>query len=134
MAVAEQQDPVRIDVDLEEEKAEQIEMEWEVETEPAPEPEPVLQETYSEDHRQGARVARAYNKHVFTWVCSYLFGLFGVDRFCRGQVGLGLLKMLTFGGIGIWYLVDLTIAIVKSYAGDYRGEDDLLFDILGRYI
>ena len=61
------------------------------------------------------------NKHVFTWVGSFLFGGLGVDRFLRGQVGLGILKLITLGGAGVWALIDWIIALTKlgSYDGDF---------------
>ncbi len=34
-------------------------------------------------------------------VLSILFGGFGVDRFMLGDMGMGLIKLLTFGGCGI---------------------------------
>lgn len=33
-------------------------------------------------------------------------GCFGIDRFIVGDILLGILKLITFGGFGIWILVD----------------------------
>jgi len=42
---------------------------------------------------------------------SFIFGVFGVDRFYLGKYWTGILKLLTFGGIGIWALIDLNVII-----------------------
>jgi TM2 domain-containing membrane protein YozV len=63
------------------------------------------------------------NKHVFTWVGTFLFGGIGVDRFMRGQIGLGILKLITVGLGGIWALIDWIIALTKL--GQY--DQDFIF-------
>ena len=119
-------------------------IEFEVETEPAPEPEPepyeetvteeVTEEyTYNPGYNRRRKAYRRCNKHIFTWIFNFVLGIYGVDRFARGQIGLGLLKMLTFGGFGFWYLADLIVAILESYVGPYRNQEDLEFDQFGRY-
>ncbi|WP_025780040.1 Ltp family lipoprotein [Brevibacterium sp. VCM10] len=47
-----------------------------------------------------------------TWLLSWLLGGLGVDRFYLGKIGTGILKLITIGGFGIWYLVDLIITLV----------------------
>jgi TM2 domain-containing membrane protein YozV len=40
---------------------------------------------------------------------SVSFGFLGIDRFYRGEVAWGVVKLITIGGLGVWYLVDLCI-------------------------
>ena len=41
-----------------------------------------------------------------TLVISILFGLLGGDRVYIGDIGLGIGKLCTFGGLGIWTFID----------------------------
>jgi TM2 domain-containing membrane protein YozV len=43
-----------------------------------------------------------------------------VDRFYLGYIGLGVLKLLTGGGCGIWWLVDV-ILIATDGLKDAKG-------------
>ena len=49
-----------------------------------------------------------------------LFSLFlgwaGVDRFCLQWTCLGTVKMLTIGGLGVWWLTDLILLTLGQLA------------------
>ncbi len=50
---------------------------------------------------------------VLCLVMSVVFGWIGVDRFIMGKVGTGILKLITIGGLGVWWLVDLILVATK---------------------
>jgi TM2 domain-containing membrane protein YozV len=55
---------------------------------------------------------------VVALIMSVIFGALGVDRFILGHVGLGLLKLLSLGGFGVWWLVDVILIATKhSFEG-----------------
>ena len=47
-------------------------------------------------------------------ILSILLGELGVDRFYLGYTGLGILKLITAGGFGIWWLIDLILIITGT--------------------
>mgnify|MGYP001446773575 FL=1 len=54
-------------------------------------------------------------------ILSILLGWLGVDRFYAGHIGLGVLKLLTLGGCGIWSLIDIIMVAI----GNFKDADGL---------
>jgi TM2 domain-containing membrane protein YozV len=54
------------------------------------------------------------------FLLSLFLGEFGVDRFYVGKIGTGILKLITLGGCGIWWLIDW-IMIASGKFTDRKG-------------
>ncbi|MFA9391794.1 MAG: NINE protein [Prolixibacteraceae bacterium] len=59
------------------------------------------------------------NQWLATLLLSGLLGVFGAHRFYLGKIGTGILMLITAGGLGIWYLIDLILVIT----GNFRNRD-----------
>ena len=47
-------------------------------------------------------------------LCIFL-GILGVHRFYTGHIAIGLIQLFTFGGCGIWWLIDLIMIATGSF-------------------
>lgn len=66
-------------------------------------------------------------KWLTAFILSLLLGVVGADRFYLGKSGTAVLKLLTFGGLGIWALIDFIMIATKSMHGVewvQEGKDD----------
>lgn len=51
---------------------------------------------------------------VVALVLSILVGYVGADRFYLGRGGLGFLKLVTLGGGGLWWIIDIILIATRS--------------------
>lgn len=47
---------------------------------------------------------------ILSWALGYL----GADRFYKGQVGWGVLKLVTLGVGGVWWIIDAAYYTYKA--------------------
>lgn len=51
---------------------------------------------------------------ITTILISFFLGGLGIDRFYLGYTGMGIGKLLTLGGCGIWALIDFILIAMRS--------------------
>ncbi|HLX57487.1 MAG TPA: TM2 domain-containing protein [Ktedonobacteraceae bacterium] len=80
------------------------------------------QQPWSTQYSQypGPMMAMAPQKNWLATVllCQFL-GTLGVHRFYTGRIVSGIFQLLTFGGFGIWTLVDLIMIITGDFKDNY---------------
>ncbi|KAG0236131.1 hypothetical protein BGW42_004015 [Actinomortierella wolfii] len=91
----------------------------------------VLAVHFTKDHKAGGDVLVSLLKHPrercdsdrsypVAILLSIFLGYLGVDRFYLGHIITGILKLITAGGFGIWYLIDVVLIILDELP-DHNG-------------
>jgi len=58
---------------------------------------------------------------VVALILCFFLGALGVHRFYVGKVGTGVLMIVTFGGLGIWVLIDFIMILIGKF-NDKQGQ------------
>ncbi len=58
---------------------------------------------------------RREDRWLITILLCLFFGGLGIHRFYTDKIGTGILMLLTLGGFGIWWLVDLIMIGCNTY-------------------
>lgn len=62
----------------------------------------------------------SFKDPIVALIISLLAGGLGIDRFYIGDTGLGLIKLFTCGGFGIWAFIDLFLIMGAAKDKNYR--------------
>jgi len=65
---------------------------------------------------------RSDKDFMVTLLLSIFLGGLGVHRFYVGKVGTGILMLLTGGGFGIWYIIDIIFVAIGRFT-DAEGRE-----------
>ena len=49
------------------------------------------------------------------FLLTFFVGILGVHRFYVGKIGTGVLMLITLGGLGVWFLVDLLLVVTGQF-------------------
>ncbi len=49
------------------------------------------------------------------FLLTFFVGVLGVHRFYVGKIGTGVLMLITLGGFGVWFLVDLILVVTGQF-------------------
>jgi len=69
--------------------------------------EPIREQLMATEYNHAVMVFSTLKDPTISLIISVLLGIYGIDRFYIGDVGLGVGKLLTGGGCGVWWIIDI---------------------------
>ncbi|PLX06499.1 MAG: hypothetical protein C0596_16880 [Marinilabiliales bacterium] len=82
---------------------------------------PVVEQQQQQDPNQANTEVSEKEKTTALILCilPYFIQIHGIHRFYTGHIGIGIIQLLTWGGCGIWTLIDL----IKIISGKFTDAD-----------
>ena len=75
---------------------------------------------HMEPQKANMILAQDYKDPTIALIISAIIGAYGIDRFYIGDIGLGVGKLITGGGCGIWALIDLFLIMGATKEKNYQ--------------
>lgn len=72
------------------------------------------------EHRWQIIAYMSFKNPVVALILSIFLGELGIDRFYIGNIGLGILKLITGGGCGVWWFIDLFLIMGSTRRVNYN--------------
>lgn len=74
----------------------------------------------ADENKETLLMSTDWKSPTVGFLFAFFLGGFGVDRFWLGDTGLGVVKLLTCGGLGIWSLIDLFTVFGRTKQANYK--------------
>lgn len=58
---------------------------------------------------------RSNKNYVFTLLACFFLGTLGLHRLYAGKTQTAILMFLTLGGLGLWWVIDLTLTVLMRF-------------------
>jgi TM2 domain-containing membrane protein YozV len=81
------------------------------------------------DEKSAIIFGQSYHDATIMLILSIFFGSYGIDRMSLGDIGLGIVKLLTCGGCGIWTIIDWFSIKDKTYEVNFKKFNESLMMI-----
>ena len=68
------------------------------------------------EHWTAKQIPGVFSKRdwLVAMILSVVVGSLGIDRFYLGKIGTGVLKLITFGALGVWTILDIVLIAIKK--------------------
>jgi len=80
----------------------------------------VTRDLHELEYELHAPASGPHSKIALAIVSMLGLGMCGIDRCCMGQIFIGCMKGMTFGGFGIWFLIDYVVIIINCLSSSYK--------------
>lgn len=88
-------------------------------TEQQPVYEPVIANPNSQPQQDPNVSDKEKTTALILCILPYVVQIHGIHRFYTGHIGIGIIQLLTWGGCGIWTLIDL----IQIISGNFKDSD-----------